>query len=394
VFFECVTGRTPYRATTTEAYRTQHTIGEIPAEDAPAPVRALIQRGLAKHPGGRPAGALQFAAELEAAATAAYGPEWESNGWRRLAEAAAGLVALFPLAALVSSTAPGAAGHLSGAAAGKAAAATGRGVLTKVFGANAATKVVAVATGVLVVGGAGTAAIVVSRHKPKPKPLRVELASYSQPVSGLDLRNSRYVRVNGVKDPTVQRRVNAALLGPLDWAVDELRQQTAQANPPCTKPTVLNARPELGLRGPRLITVRYELPKQTCFPLDYELPHVTVTVDVRTGKALTADEVFRPETLTPDGLATLWKRVSPHTTQPDLTLVCVRPPLLRKDFSPGEPFTTKRPQPPRISPFFTPTGVAMTWSHVGSECPYFSVTVPYTEVRDLLNPKIVAELPK
>jgi serine/threonine-protein kinase len=392
VFFECVTGRTPYHGKTTEAYRTQHTVGEIPAEDAPPAVQPLIQRGLAKRADERPPGALEFAAELEAAATAAYGPQWESNGWRRLAEAAAGLAALFPLAALVSSVAP--AGHVGGAAAGKAAGATGRGVLTKVFGTNAATKAVALATGVIVVGGAGTAAIVVSRHKPKPKPLTVELASYSQQVSGLDLRNARYVRVAGVRDPAAQRRVNAALLGPLDWAVEELRQQTAQANPPCTKPTVLNARPELGLRGPRLITVRYALPKQTCFLADYELPHVTVTVDVRTGKALTADEVFRPETLTPDGLATLWKRVSPHTTQPDYVLVCVDPPLLRKDFSPGQPLTTKRPQPPRISPFFTPAGLAMTWSHSGSECPYYSVTVPYKEVRDLLNPKIAAQLPK
>ena len=394
VFFECVTGHTPYHARTTEAYRTQHTVGAIPAEDAPEPVQELIQRGLAKRPDERPPGALEFAAELEAAATAAYGPEWESNGWRRLAEAAAGLAALFPLAALVSSTAPGAAGHLSGAAAGKAAAATGRGVLTKVFGTNAATKAVALATGAIVVGGAGTAVLVVSRHKPKPKPLRVELASYDRPVTGLDLRASRYVRVNGVPDPAVQRRVNAALLGPLDWAAEVLRRQTAQADPPCTKPTAMNARPELGLRGPRLVTVRYELAKQTCFIADYELPHVTVTVDVRTGKELTADQVFRPETLTPAGLATLWKRVSPHTTQPDLVLVCVRPPLLRKDFSPGAPLTTERPEPPRISPFLTPKGLAMTWSHVGSECPYYSVTVPYNEVRDLLAPKIVAELPK
>jgi hypothetical protein len=392
VFFECVTGRTPYQGETTEAYRTQHTIGEIPAQDAPPGVQGLIRRGLAKRPDERPPGALEFAAELEAAATAAYGPQWESNGWRRLAEAAAGLAALFPLAALVSSVAPG--GHLAGAAAGKAAAATGRGVLTKVFGTNAATKAVALATGVIVVGGAGTAAVVVSRHKPKPKPLRVELASYSRPVSGLDLRAGRYVQVNGVKDPAVQRRVNAALRDPVDWAVEEMRQETAQADPPCTKPTVLSPRPELGLRGPRLVTVRYAMTKKTCFLADFELPHVTVTVDVRTGKALTADEMFRPETLTPDGLATLWKRVSPHTTQPDLVLVCVDPPLVRKDLYPAAPLMTKRLQPPRISPFFTPTGIAMTWSHLGSECPYYSVTVPYAEVRDLLNPKIAAELPK
>jgi hypothetical protein len=31
---------------------------------------------------------------------------------------------------------------------------------------------------------------------------------------------------------------------------------------------------------------------------------------------------------------------------------------------------------------------------MGGECPYYSVTLPYTEARDLLNPKIVAELPR
>ena len=401
VFFECVTGRTPYQGHTTEAYRALHTTGHIPAEEAPPPVQALIRRGLAKHPAGRPPGAPEFASELEAAATAAYGPEWESNGWRRLAETAAGLATLFPLAALASHLAPGAAaGHLSGAAAGKAAAATGRGVLTKLFGANAAVKAAAVATGVVVVGSAGTAAIVVSHHKPKkPKPvavapLRVELASYSRPVSGLDLRNARYAQVTGVPDAAVQRKVNEVLLGPLDWAVEEMRAQTANAQPPCAKPTVLQARPEIGLRGPRLLSVRYELPMTFCFAADYELPRVALNVDLRTGKALTAEEVFRPETLTTSGLATLMKRVRAHWTNPDFGLVCAHPPLLRKDFSPGEPLTTQRPQPPSISAFLTPKGLEVMWSHAGSECPFYSVTLPYAESRDLLDPRIVAELPR
>jgi hypothetical protein len=36
----------------------------------------------------------------------------------------------------------------------------------------------------------------------------------------------------------------------------------------------------------------------------------------------------------------------------------------------------------------------MMWSKFGSECPFYSVTVPYSDVKDLLDPKIVAELPK
>jgi Protein kinase domain len=400
VFFECVTGETPYRGETTEAYRALHTYAEIPAAYAPPPVQELVRRGLAKEPEGRPPGAVEFAAELESAATAAYGPEWESNGWRRLAEAAAGLAALFPLAGLVASVAPGAAGHVGGAAAGKAAAgkaaaATGRGVLTKVFGTNAAVKAVAVATGVIVVGGAGTAAIIASHHKPKkaPPPLRVALAAYDRPAAGVTLTNARYAQVSGVRDPALQRQVNAALLDPLEWAVGEMKQEYAEAKPPCTKPGVLNSQPELGLRGPHLVSVRYALTKQSCFPIDYELPYVAVNVDLRTGKALTAEQVFRPATLTTGGIAGLVKRVNVHTTDPNTALVCERMPLRPADFDPGEPLHTKRPQPPLVTPFLTPKGLAVMWSHVGSECPYYSVTVPYAEVRDLLDPKIVAELP-
>ena len=219
VFFECVMGRKPYPGDTTEAYRAQHTIGEIPADQAPPPIQALIYRGLAKDPADRPLSALKFAEELAIAAAAEYGPQWESNGWRRLAEAAAGLAALFPFAALLAGSGPGAggaaggaaaghagaggggsrggagAGHAGGAAAGKAGAgkaAAGKvGTATKILGSNAGMKAGAIATAVVVAGSATTAAIVLSQHKPKkPKPVaaRIELASYSRSVAGLDLR--------------------------------------------------------------------------------------------------------------------------------------------------------------------------------------------------------------
>ncbi|GAA4616421.1 hypothetical protein GCM10023195_73030 [Actinoallomurus liliacearum] len=416
VFFECVVGRTPYQGDTAVAYRAQHTSGEIPADQAPPPVQALIHRGLAKHPADRPPGALEFAEELETAATAEYGPQWESNGWRRLAEAAAGLAALFPFAALVAGTAPGAAGHVGGAAAGKAAgaaagkaggAAAGKaggatagkaGALTKILGSNAGVKLGAIVAGVVVAGSATTAAIVMSRHQPKkPKPVaaRIELASYSRSVAGLDLREARYAHVSGVRDATVQRKIDQALFAPLDWGIVLMQKQDAEANPPCTKPTILRSQPKIGINGPHLASVQYALPATYCSPLDYQLPRITVNVDLRTGNVLTADEVFRPETLRQDGLATLLNRVSAHVTDPDLHTVCVRPPLRHGDFFqttallPGT-----RPAPPRISPFFTAGGMVVSWSHAGSECPYYAITLPYSEVRDLLNPQIAAELPR
>ena len=396
VFFECVTGRTPFRGDTLAAYHHQHTSGPIPAEEAPEPVRALVERGLAKRPEARPPGALEFAAELERAATTAYGPEWESNGWRRLAEAALGLAALFPFAALVAQVAPGGAGA-GGAAAGKAGAAAGRGILTKVFGSNAAAKAVAVATGAIVVGG-GAAAIVVTQQQPKKTapPLRVELVADTRPaVAGLDLKGLRKVQVSGGKDTALRRRVNDALAGPVEWAVEEMRRETAAARPPCTKPTVLSTKPEIGLRGPRLVTVRYELPKQFCLAADFELPHVTVTVDLRTGRSLSSEEGFGPRTLTASGIDLLKRRVQAHTTQPDLALVCTRGGPNPPDFKPGQPISEGgRPSPPLVSPFLTPQGLSVTWSHVGSECPFYAITHPYAEARDLLAPSVVAALPR
>ncbi|WP_433497437.1 protein kinase domain-containing protein [Sphaerimonospora sp. CA-214678] len=99
VFFECLTGRKPYRAEDLTALRHQHNSAPIPVVDAPIPVRRLMTRGLAKNPADRPATALAFLAELETAAAGVYGPDWERRGRRRLAELATLLALTFPLAA-------------------------------------------------------------------------------------------------------------------------------------------------------------------------------------------------------------------------------------------------------------------------------------------------------
>ncbi|WP_432125207.1 serine/threonine-protein kinase [Streptomyces sp. C10-9-1] len=93
VFFECLTGRKPYRGENFAELALQHIEGPVPLQEAPEPVRPLLGRGLAKSPQDRPAHAAAFVAELEEAAAAAYGPDWEERGQRRLAA----LTALLPL---------------------------------------------------------------------------------------------------------------------------------------------------------------------------------------------------------------------------------------------------------------------------------------------------------
>ncbi|MEV7013447.1 serine/threonine-protein kinase [Streptosporangium sp. NPDC051022] len=98
VFFECLTGHRPYRGDHQAALMHQHRNAPIPLEAVPGSVRGLVARGMAKNPADRPATAEAFVVELEAAAAAAYGPEWEQRGRRHLAELATLLALTFPLA--------------------------------------------------------------------------------------------------------------------------------------------------------------------------------------------------------------------------------------------------------------------------------------------------------
>ncbi|MFE7183743.1 serine/threonine-protein kinase [Streptomyces erythrochromogenes] len=97
-FFECLTGRKPFDGENFAELAVQHIEAPVPETEAPEPVRPLIRRGLAKAPEQRPENAEAFVAELEDVALAAYGPEWEERGQRKLAALAALLPLLFPSA--------------------------------------------------------------------------------------------------------------------------------------------------------------------------------------------------------------------------------------------------------------------------------------------------------
>ena len=95
-FFECLTGRPPFRGDTAAALMYQHMSEPVPVDAVPEPLRPLVAAGMAKQPGDRPADAATFVAALSTVAAGAYGPRWHERGRSHLGEAALLLAALWP----------------------------------------------------------------------------------------------------------------------------------------------------------------------------------------------------------------------------------------------------------------------------------------------------------
>jgi hypothetical protein len=106
MFYECLVGHPPFTGDTAEVLLARHLSEPVPLEPVPGPLRPLVAAGMAKDPGGRPADAAAFVAEIRAAASPAYGQDWEDRGRSHLEEAALLLAALWP-----SGAAPAAQGH-------------------------------------------------------------------------------------------------------------------------------------------------------------------------------------------------------------------------------------------------------------------------------------------
>ncbi|MFI7504038.1 protein kinase [Streptomyces sp. NPDC049687] len=95
-FFECLTGRKPYAGENLAQLALQHTEEPVPVDEVPEAVRALVRRGLAKRPAERPTDAAAFVTDLERAAVAHYGADWEERGRGRLAALVALSLFLLP----------------------------------------------------------------------------------------------------------------------------------------------------------------------------------------------------------------------------------------------------------------------------------------------------------
>jgi hypothetical protein len=93
VLCESLTGKPPFSGRGGRL-RDHHESTPVLLDEFDPPLQDLIARGLAKDPAARPGNAMSFVSELDARAAALYGPSWEDEGRRELAEREAGLLPL------------------------------------------------------------------------------------------------------------------------------------------------------------------------------------------------------------------------------------------------------------------------------------------------------------
>ncbi|MFD0906014.1 hypothetical protein, partial [Actinomadura sediminis] len=310
-------------------------------------------------------------------------------------------------------SAVGSGGAGSAAGAGAAAPAAGVGAGGAVSGgsvgaagvfAGVGGKVAAGVAGAALVGG-GVAAYTTGGREAAPeraRPVAAAVTVQNQRLDGLPLVvRSQYVRISGHRDAAVERRINETLRSPLDWTIGRVRAATEQYRSVCVRDSVVEMTARVGVKGPSLISVLYPDNRSTlCTPADGLLPSWAVTVDVETGRAYTADDVFKPGTLTPAGIDTLLARLAyvpgdaiermwgPNDCAAD------RPPR-RDDFFPRDNPASGGPRqaPPYATIFFAPDRFVLNWSAEGSACMKSRMAAPYGEVRDLLKPDLAARLP-
>ena len=94
-FYECLTGRPPFRGEADDLLR-KHRTEPVSLDQVPEPLRPLVAAGMAKDPGDRPTDATAFVNDLKAVASASYGRAWQEHGRSHLGEAALLLAALWP----------------------------------------------------------------------------------------------------------------------------------------------------------------------------------------------------------------------------------------------------------------------------------------------------------
>ncbi|MBN6035540.1 serine/threonine-protein kinase [Amycolatopsis sp. 195334CR] len=382
VFFQSVTGERPYAADDSTVLRDLHEYAPIPFGQAPEPIRELIKRGMAKKPEQRPANAAEFVSEVEQAARAGYGEDWENRGLSRLAGRAAALMALSPVAMLAAAAqlAPA-----TGAMIGSGTATTvGAGAGKAVLGTTAGKVIAGIAT-LAVLAGAGAAVIIANQDDdpapPEPTPIAapaaqpgprftVQDATREVPDTAISVR-VQHGQVTGLPNADLERKVNEALRQPDErfggYLVSSLGPET---------PSDSSGTAQFRMQGPRLVSLRHDF---TTPGSNYAVPPMSITVDLETGEIVEISDFLAD--VTDSGAEKLQERIAGRIAD------C-------PDFEPfsADSFRAVRSMPPVVQPIAAPDGLDLMLN-LGQTCGVREIVVPYAEIGDLLNPEFAAKLP-
>ncbi len=399
VFFLCVTGERPFPGNDVEQLQTMHVTGRVPVELAPEPVRGLIARGMAKDVTQRPAGAAAFVAELESAAVAGYGKDWEAKGWQRLAGVAGALLALSPMAWIVSATGVLTPGIVGGAAAGAGGAlggSAGAVAASKSAAGAVAAKVAAAVIGIAVAAGGAVIAVEATGEEPPAaaQPFSVdtvvEEASYEVDI---DVR-TELVQVSNHEDPAVEESLDEELRRPVDERITYVRESVAEirdmidGQPQADDPVTITVDAEILLQNREFVSVRYDVqPAMGGLSDSSWQSYETVTVDLRNGGVLTPSAMFQPEVLTPAGMDELELQLISSSEEP-----------LCPDPDTGQTHLTIEVASLNegVDVAFTPTEAefAVDLREVGAFafCGIKTVSVSYEELDEVLYPEVIDRL--
>ncbi|MFG2005897.1 hypothetical protein ACGFNU_42785 [Spirillospora sp. NPDC048911] len=207
----------------------------------------------------------------------------------------------------------------------------------------------------------------------------------------VQFKDAEYVKIAGLPDPAAAKTVNAALRGPLDWSVKWasatlLPEQRTECK---GRSSVIQTKVRLGLRKGDLVSAANSIQMIPCYEGEGALPSVPVTVDVKAGKELTADDVFDSKTLEKKGLKKLWDALSgPKDDWKD----CELDDIEKKDFSPGKRDGDPIESPAPAGVLFTEQGMELIWSTTGTSCNNFTFTAPYDKVKDMLDKDLYPRL--
>ncbi|MFD8492494.1 serine/threonine-protein kinase [Amycolatopsis sp. NPDC059657] len=403
VFFRCVTGRHPF----TDDLREAHQRAPIPVAEVPEPVRGLVVRGMAKEALLRPADAAKFAAELEKAAKTGYGRDWEAKGWRTLAAGAAALVpSMLTLGIVGSALAPAIGGATAGVAGGVGGSVGGIGGVGGGVGGLTIGAKIAIGVGALVTAAVATVVVVLSTggdekeaqlsttQTSTPLAVNVALRDRSEHLTDpkFDFRG-QYPVVTGIADPALSKRVNDALAAPLDGRRKEIHDLLAGLGPdflsnyPETPTTITKA--EVMLGGPKLVTVRYvhSTEGQVLGHASWQSSDM-VTVDLTSGRALTAQDILKPSVMTSDSLRTLIAKVRAADSNQFCGEDAIRYPLTPDIFARyGHREAVKMAASPNGLTFvvFTPA-----IGNYAEACGEHTIVVPYERIKEFLRPEFLA----